>query len=173
MKKSKYLLAALLTLLAIASRLLPHPPNFTALGAGALFGGSKIGRPYNYLIVLIALVISDYFIGFHDTMPFVYAAFIFTVALGELMPKKFSATKTLAFSLLSSTTFFVITNLGVWFVGGMYPHTLSGLISCFVLAIPFYGLTILGDALYSLGLFGVYEFSNQKVINLEGVNEQR
>ncbi|MBI4948052.1 hypothetical protein HY844_00645 [Candidatus Berkelbacteria bacterium] len=173
MKKANLVLSIVLTLIAIASRLLPHPPNFTALGAGALFGGAKIARPYNYLLVLFSLFVTDIFLGFHSTMPFVYAAFILSVALGEIMPKKYSVKKTATYALISSTAFFIITNLGVWLVGGIYERSVAGLVTCFVMAIPFYGLTLLGDMLYSLGLFSAYAYQSEKIYKLEVANEQR
>ncbi len=57
---------------------------------------------------------------------------------------------------MSSTVFFVVSNLGVW-LGGFYPLTLSGLVECFVLALPFYGAILVGDGFYAAILFGGQE----------------
>ncbi|MCZ6474899.1 MAG: hypothetical protein O6700_01100, partial [Gammaproteobacteria bacterium] len=51
---------------------------------------------------------------------------------------------------------FVLSNFGVW-LGGFYPPTLSGLIECYVLAIPFYGVMLVGDGFYAAILFGGQE----------------
>ncbi|HEX6740653.1 MAG TPA: DUF6580 family putative transport protein, partial [Sphingomicrobium sp.] len=55
-------LAALLSaiLVAAALRLLPHPPNFTPIGAIALFGGAYLGRQsLAFVAPLAALLLSD------------------------------------------------------------------------------------------------------------------
>ena len=51
----------------------------------------------------------------------------------------------------SSLLFFIVSNLGVWLL--YYPLTLEGLITCFTLAIPFFGNTIAGDLVYTAVLF--------------------
>ena len=52
---------------------------------------------------------------------------------------------------LSSIIFFILTNLGVWYLG--YPKNIEGFIACFTLALPFFVNTILGDLFYSFILF--------------------
>ncbi len=56
--------------------------------------------------------------------------------------------------MMASVLFFIITNFGAWLVGNLYPKTLAGLVSCYVAAIPFFRNTLLGDAVYTLVLFG-------------------
>jgi hypothetical protein len=58
--------------------------------------------------------------------------------------------------------FFVITNFGVWSSGTMYTMDLQGLITCYVMALPFYEGTLLGFICYSTFLFGILEFSRNK-----------
>jgi len=57
-------------------------------------------------------------------------------------------------ALAGSVLFFLITNFGVWWFQSLYPHTLDGLIACYVAAIPFFRNTLLGDLLYTAVLFG-------------------
>ncbi len=64
--------------------------------------------------------------------------------------------------LLSSTLFFLVTNFGVWLIG--YPHTLAGLISCYTLAIPFFGNTILGDMAFTGALFYSFGYIQKKYL---------
>jgi uncharacterized membrane protein (DUF441 family) len=59
-------------------------------------------------------------------------------------------------SLCGSVVFFVLSNLGVWLVGDLYPLTTSGLISCFVAAIPFFGGTLVGDLMWTVVLSFAY-----------------
>ena len=59
-------------------------------------------------------------------------------------------------SLAASTVFFVITNFGVWAVGGLYPRTVLGLTECFVAALPFFGNQMAGDILFTGVLFALW-----------------
>jgi hypothetical protein len=59
-------------------------------------------------------------------------------------------------SFLASIVFFVISNLGVWLFAGLYPMTIQGLETCFVMAIPFYKGTLLGALFYSSIFYGAY-----------------
>jgi hypothetical protein len=87
---------------------------------------------------------------------------------GYFLLKKITFKKVLMTSIGSSLVFFVITNFGVWATGSIYPLSINGLISCFVLAIPFYKGTLLGFLFYSSFLFGVFEMSklNKKPIKI-------
>lgn len=133
---------------AVASRFWPHLWNATAIGALALLAGAKI-RNYWLALTLpfISLLISDFALGFHETMPFVYGAMALTVWLGR---RKGEGLIWLGgASLASSCAFFLITNLGVWLVGGLYPRTLAGLATCFTMAIPFFRGQWAGDLVFT------------------------
>ena len=58
-------------------------------------------------------------------------------------------TKRVLGALLGACLFFIITNFGVW-SHGSYGYTLEGLIACYVLAIPFFGNTIIGTLIFSI-----------------------
>ncbi len=153
------LLALCLVLLASLSRLLPHPPNFTPLGAIALFAGVFLWQRWWLLVVpLAALYLSDVLMGYiwHDMMPFVYAAFALIVVLGLAIRHRPRPLPVFACALTGSIGFFVITNLGVWLRGTLYPMTWEGLMACYVAAIPFFRHQLAGDLLYTALLFGVY-----------------
>jgi hypothetical protein len=62
-----------------------------------------------------------------------------------------------ATTLSASVIFFVLSNFGDWLSGVNYPLTWEGLVTCYVMAIPFFGNTILGDLFYVALLFGTYE----------------
>lgn len=153
---------SMLILLAAVSRLLPHPANFTPIAAMALVGGVYFEKKYALIIPLVALFISDIFIGFHSTVPFVYGSFILIGLVGIWLKSHKKPLPILGCTIFSSLLFFVITNFGVWLTGGgwFYPKTLEGLIECYVMAIPFFRNSIIGDLIYTTGLFGVFEFAN-------------
>jgi hypothetical protein len=59
--------------------------------------------------------------------------------------------------VVASLQFFLISNFGAWLGSfATYPHTLGGLVSCYIAAIPFYGRTLASDLLYSAALFGLH-----------------
>ena len=66
-----------------------------------------------------------------------------------------------------SLVFFVVTNLGVWLVGDLYPRTLDGLVTCYIAAIPFFRNTLAGDACYTVALFGGFALAQRYVPSLD------
>jgi hypothetical protein len=154
----------LLVVLAAFSRLIPHPANFTAVGAMALFGGAYFSnKKVSVLLPLIALIISDLAIGFHSSMFAVYAAFAFIGMIGWSLNGKLSVARVGGTSLLASFAFFLISNFGVWVSGELYAMNFEGLVQCYVMAIPFFGNQILGDVFFSGVLFAGYEFARLKI----------
>ena len=130
-------------LIAIVSRFLPHPPNFAPITAIALLASKGFDNRFtSFLVPLVAMIISDFFIGFHSTIFYVYGSYILITLYGRL--SKNITTVTVIFS---SIIFFFITNLGVWLNG--YPLTIEGFLSCYMMAIPFFINTLLGDLFYS------------------------
>lgn len=125
-------------LIALFLRLLPHPPHFTLFGGLALCGGSLLPTTQALWLVLLPLLASDLVYGFHNTMPFVYGAFICITLLGKALGRRPSWPIILGSTFASSLIFFVLTNFGVWLTAGMYPLTLAGLGKAFTMALPFY-----------------------------------
>jgi hypothetical protein len=157
------LLAAILA--AAALRLVPHPPNFTPIGAMALFSGAYLGRrgAIALLAPLGALLLSDLVIGFYHGMATVYFSTALVVLIGWLALQKVSPIRLGGAAIASSVLFFVLTNLGMWLSSGFYPLTLAGLDACFVAAIPFFRNTLVGDLFYSGVLFGGFALLERKV----------
>lgn len=58
---------------------------------------------------------------------------------------------------LGAIIFFLLTNAAVWAFGTMYPHTLSGLMESYTMAIPFFRNSLLGDIFFIGILVGGYE----------------
>lgn len=150
--------ALLLIVIAAFSRLLPHPANFTALGAIALFGGVYLDKRYAVAVPLLAMLISDYLIGFYSGMYWVYGSFVLVGLVGLWLRNHKSPLMILGGTAASSLLFYVVTNFGVWFTAGsMYAKTWDGLIECYVAAIPFFRNTLGGDLFFVILLFGAYE----------------
>lgn len=141
--------------IAAASRLIPHPPNFTPIAALALFGGAYLpGRRAAFLVPLAGLFVSDLALGLHGLLPVVYGAFALIVCLGFWLRSRRTVFSIAAATLASSVLFFALSNLGVWAFDSLYPRTWEGLVACYIAAIPFFQNALLGDAFYSAILFG-------------------
>jgi hypothetical protein len=154
--RRRFFLIAGMILAAAAARLLPHPPNFTPIGALALFGGACLADARLALLMTGgALLLSDLVIGPHDQMAAVYAAFALVVVLGRwVLRRRRSGPRVAGAAVVASILFFLVSNFGVWLGGALYPRTLEGLAACYVAAIPFFGATLLGDVVYAAALFG-------------------
>jgi hypothetical protein len=158
-KKSKLTISAVLIILAVACRLLPHAWNFTPVAAIALFAGAYLGRSYAVALPLIATLIGDLFIGFYSVplMLVVYGSYILIGLSAGLLKKYKSFGAVLAGSLLASVIFFLATNWAVWQFSAWYAKDLGGLIQCYTMALPFFRNTLLGNLFYSAVFFGAYE----------------
>ncbi len=169
----KLIVIAGLILLAGLSRLIPHPYNFTAIGAMALFGGAVIKpRSLAFLIPMAAMFLTDLLIGFHANMTAVYLSFALMAIIGMTVVSKRSVGRIITGSLLSSLLFFLITNLAVWFVNPAYPQDLNGLMMSYAMALPFYESSIfgnlalnsiMGNLFYSGILFTAYAWLESKL----------
>ena len=146
-----------LVLAAALSRVVPHPPNFTPIAAIALSSAVYLDRRFTFFIPLAAMLISDYFIGFHSGMGWVYGCFVAIGVIGLWLRSHKRPQFVVGASLLSSVLFYIVTNFGVWLGGSMYPKTFSGLGMCYVAAVPFFQNTVLGDLVYTSVLFGLFE----------------
>jgi hypothetical protein len=155
------ILGSMLILAAAILRILPHPANVTPLAAMALAGGVYLDRRFAIIVPLLAMVISDAIIGFHAMIPFVYGSFVLIGIGGLWLRSHKSVGAVIGGTLASSVLFFVITNFGVWLIGGdwNYPRTWAGLVECYTLAIPFFRNTLVGDFAGVAVLFGSFELA--------------
>src|SRR3989344_8946623 len=92
----------LIIVIAAGLRLLPHPPNFTPIAAMALFGGCYLDKKYALAIPVLVMFVSDIFLGFHNTIVFVYGSFLLTGFIGMWLNKKKSPTTVFGAALASS-----------------------------------------------------------------------
>ena len=147
-------------LLAAVLRLVPHPPNFTPIGAMALFSGAYLGRrPLAFAAPLGALLLSDLVLGFYHGQLTVYFSVALIVVIGMTALRRVSPVRVGLAAVASSLLFFVITNFGMWLFSGIYPHTLLGISACYVAAIPFFQNTLAGDLFYATLLFGGFRIA--------------
>ncbi|MBP9670056.1 hypothetical protein KBD75_01495 [Candidatus Woesebacteria bacterium] len=147
----------------IISRIVPHPLNMALVTGATIFAGSRLGKLEGVIVALGSMAISDLILGAHDTMLFTWGSFALIALLShKVLSTKLNLSRLAITTLSSSLIFFVISNFGVWLVGNMYALTFSGLVTCYVNAIPFLRNMIVGDALYTSVIFGVYFFLSRK-----------
>ena len=156
--------AYLLILVAVFSRVVPHPwMNFTAVGAGLLYFGAR--RPLREsALPVLALMATDYYLTvFAYHYPFHTSAYLITwawyaaaIVLGRIMlHRQITVTRLIAAPVLASTSFFVVSNYAVWAGSAMYPHSLAGLGICYAAGLPFYANDVLSTTLIAGIAFGL------------------
>ena len=150
-----------LILLLAFSRLLPHPPNFTPIVAVAIMSGYFFKNiKLSFVVLLIAMLLVDVFLGFYKHMLFVYLSLFLIAFVFFKISDKINFKNLFFFGFLGSLIFYLVSNFGVWASGVISPITnlpyeknLNGLISCYILAIPFFKNTVLSTVIFSYGAF--------------------
>jgi len=173
MKQTRALIFSLLVI-GIGSRLIPHYPNFTAVGAISLFAAAFAGRRSIAIIIpFLVMVFSDMilnnliyarmypddyknFVFLYRGALWCYAAFGLVVIYGSTIFREgVSLPKVFFGALGASVIFFLLSNFGVWASSGAYAVNFAGLMTCYLAGLPFLLNQIFGDLFYSLVIFGV------------------
>ena len=146
-------------LILSASRIIPHPPNFTSLLAIRFYIPFFMGR--NYIpAILISFVITDLIIGYHNTTHWTWGSVLLIGLIAKYFPNKLSTRIIGAMS--GAIIFFIITNFGVW-TTGMYGLTISGLKASYILAIPFFTYSLISTLLFSVIIEAGYKILYTKL----------
>jgi hypothetical protein len=155
-------LAAVMIILAAVVRILPHPWNFTPIGAMAIFSGAMF-RDHRaaFLFPLVALFAGDLFVGLHRLIPVVYASFLLSVLIGTWLANRRTTLRIGGAVFLGALQFFLVTNFAIWRVFDTYPHTPAGLAACYIAGFPLFGNTLAGDALYATLFFGTFALAEK------------
>ncbi len=140
------------------TRFIPHPPNFTSLIALSFYVPAALGSRY-IPSVLVAFFVTDLIIGFHSTILFTWGSVVIIGLLSRYFNKSFLFRLTGA--LTGAVIFFLITNFGVW-LGGSYGYSLGGILSCYILALPFFGYSLISTFLFSTIFESLYKLYNLK-----------
>ena len=154
----------LLVMFLVASRVVPHPPNFTPVLAVAIFA------PYFFRewavavsVPLVAMVLADLIIGMHSYMLWVYGVVAASTLISYILRYTGSHLfRVGALALGSCLIFFLVTNFGVWFGSGFYPKTTEGLIACYIAALPFFGNTLVSTVAFSGLFYGLMRMAGQQ-----------
>lgn len=177
MNKNQILLSLGLIVIAAATRFLPHPPNFTAVGAMAIFGGAILSKRWMAIAFpLVVLFLSDLvlnntiYASFYDGFTwftsgavYLYGAFVITAFMGMRLNADSKWSKTLGVSVSSSLVFFALSNFGVWMGSAMYSKDLAGLMTAYAAGVPFFWSTLVSTAVFTQVLFVAYRYSERKI----------
>jgi hypothetical protein len=156
------LLALAMIAIAAALRIAPHPWNFAPVGAMALFSGAVLkDRRLAFLFPLVTLFVGDIFIGLYKIIPIIYASFLISVAIGFWLRDRRTVVRISLATLLGAIQFFLVSDFAVWQFMNTYPRNFSGLVACYVAAIPLFWNTLAGDVLYATLLFGGYALAER------------
>ncbi len=177
MSKYSSLLAAFVFLaLALACKLkaIDLAANFALFGALSIFCGAYLRGVAAWAIPLFGIALSDFLGNFlkipgvhnydFQSMMLNYAGFAAMVGVGHLLRYRDSTEYVLGSAFLGSILFFVISNFGCWLDPIMkYDRSASGLLNCYVMAIPFFKYTILSDVIFTL----LFVFTHRTALSLK------
>ena len=154
---------SLIVILAFA-RLIPHPPNFTPIIAVAIMSGYFFKNiNLSFLVLIVAMLFSDLFIGFYENVFFVYASLLLITFVFYKISKKINFKNLFIYSFSGSLIFFLVSNFGVWILGSpgvnniAYAKDFNGLVECYILAIPFFGNTFLSTLIFAYPAIFIYK----------------
>ncbi|HWA33210.1 MAG TPA: DUF6580 family putative transport protein [Cyclobacteriaceae bacterium] len=167
-------------LLAAFSRIIPHLPNFSPLGAIGLFGAAHFTQRWKaFLVPVAAAWLSDVYINnviYHQYYPqftwfykgcmWQYGSYLAITLSGMYILKRISIPRVVLASLVSTAIFFLISNFGVWLDSSLYPGSFEGLLLCYLAGIPFLSGTLMGDLAYSTILFIMFDFAQRRIPSL-------
>ena len=141
-------------LVLVASRFIPHPPNFTSLIALSFYIPVIMGLKF-IPVLIFCFFVTDYFIGFHSTTFFTWGSILIIGLISQYFKKNIYVR--LLGALSASLVFYLFSNFGVWTLGS-YSYTFDGLILCYIAAIPFYTNTLLSTIIYSVIIESIIGF---------------
>lgn len=149
-------LALGLIVIGVLSRLIPHPPNMTAVVGASLLAAYGIRNLWVAALVPVAIMaLGDLVLGWHSSALFTYAGMLAVTFIGRGLIRELSVIRVGTAAVVSSAVFFAVSNFGVW-AGGYYGYTFQGLVACYLEAIPFWGNSLAADLGSTAILFGLF-----------------
>lgn len=153
--------------------------NFTPVGAMALFGGACFtGNVKPFAFPLLTLLISDVILSATVFAPYrdgllytgwywTYIAFALMTLTGKWMVKEVNGKSIIGAMLVCVLIHWIVSDIGAWQMGTMYPKTFAGYLQCLVAAIPYEGRFLAGTALYGALMFGTLLLLQQRYPKLK------
>ena len=162
-------MAYLMFVLAVLTRFIPHPWNFSPVFGALLFGGARLPKRDAIWFPVAVLAVSDvllttqvYGMQMHWTYGLGSLAFASVALIGRWLCREVTVRRFTTAAFAGPTAFYLISNFGVWLGFRTYPPTWEGLVACYVAALPFYRNSLLASFLFGAVLFGIYEYYERK-----------
>jgi len=141
------------------------PYNLVPIFSCLLFFAATRPRR-EYAIPLVALMGVDVFLtvnryGYPLTGDFAvtWLWYVAAMMLGAgMLQSSVSVPRALIASVLTTVSFFVVSNFAVWATWGMYPKTWSGLANCYIAAAPFFRNSVVAETVSSVAIFGLAQY---------------
>jgi hypothetical protein len=144
--------------------------NFAPVGALSLFAGARLRGWQAYLLPLAVMAVTDPFLGGYSSItPLVYASFLVNVWIGSRLRNTENPAWIGGAAVAGSIQFFLVTNFGAWAGFDMYPHTFTGLLQAYTMAIPFFWRTLASDLMYAGLFFSLHAWLSRTVARPERV----
>ena len=152
------------TLLLVLSRVVPHPPNFTPILAGIIFlPFIKKDFKFSMTVPIVVMLISDFIIGMHSLMFWTYLPILILSFLAFYFYQD-SFRRVINLAIFSPIIFFILSNFGVWVNSAKYSRDFSGLVECYIYAIPFYASSAISCILFSIIFYLIRQLIFKKII---------
>ena len=151
------------TLLLVLSRVVPHPPNFTPILAGIIFlPFIKKDFIFSMIVPIAVMLISDFIIGMHSLMFWTYLPILILSFLAFYFYQD-SFWRVINLAIFSPIIFFILSNFGVWVNSAKYSRDFSGLVECYIYAIPFYASSAISCILFSIVFYLIRQLIFKKI----------
>lgn len=186
----KELLVFILIVVAIGTRFLfildgsSVLPNFTAVGAIAIFGAYHFKGLKKWILPLVVLWLSDMVLNnvvyaqYYEHFQvfgslWVYGSIAIVGLAAYVLLRQFSWTKLAISALAGAVIFFLVTNFGSWISpSSPYVKDFSGLMASYTAGIPFFRNTLISNVVFSFALFGAYNYLSTQVLDINASTEQ-
>lgn len=143
----KLSLSLILILVAVAERLWwDLGPNVELILTTSVLASLYLGRRYGIAVALVALAISDLVLGNTMIMIFTWSSFALMALAGTMIKRRPVAAG--VYGIAAALWFYLYTNFGVWLIGGLYQHTMAGLLHSYVMGLPFLRLHAVTSVLF-------------------------
>lgn len=177
MKKTDIIILSVVLVALVVVRSVFNIPNFNPLGAVALMGGMLATKKlWSWVLPFAALFLGDVLMSlsspiyaeyiFSANFFFVYASFAAIILIGISFRKNATLAKVLGGSILAALAFFMISNAGSWLLMPEYSKDLTGLMTSYKMALPFFRATLVSQILFSCGIYLVYQLATSKKVAL-------
>jgi len=156
------MLPYIFVVLALGLRFAFKPVAFTSVSAALLYFGARASRKNAWIAwvlcaaadVVLTTVVYSYPLTWDQL--FTWAWYAVALGLGMLLRNTNSPVRIGATSLLSSMTFFIVSNFAVWAsYRTLYAATFRGLVNCYIAAVPFFRHTLAADMVFTAIFFGL------------------